>query len=433
MRAKEVYITAMSYAYFGGRLAKGCDVGEIGRASRAFLTAPDPSNTLDRVLDGYAALAIDGPTAAAPRLKDALAVFRGPDPGSERDLRYLSVVCPLTVVSWDDRLWDRLTHLYVERVRAVGAGVLSGTLNSLAYLYVLQGELAKAASSIAEVESVNEISGFGYPPHTRALVGALHGHEVETTLVIQQTIDEATASGQGIACRFALSARATLFNGVGRYADALEAAQQADEHPTNWLSDLSAHELIEAAVRSGRPEVAHVALARLVDATNAAGTDWALGVAARTRALVADDASAESLYREAIERLRCTTIRTELARAHLLFGEWLRRASRRVDCREHLRIAHEMLSEMGIAGFAERARRELLATGETVRKRSFETRLDLTPQELQIALLAADGKSNPEIGALLYISPRTVEYHLRKVFTKLDVGSRRELRDALPR
>ena len=191
-------------------------------------------------------------------------------------------------------------------------------------------------------------------------------------------------------------------------------------------------ELIEAAARTGQPERGIGALRRLVETTGAAGTDWALGIEARSRALLSDGESAERLYREAIERLGRTRVRVELARAHLLYGEWLRRENRRVDAREQLRAAHQMLTAMGIEGFAERARRELLSTGEIVRKYTAETAAELTAQEAQIARLAGDGHTNPEIGIQLFISARTVEWHLRKVFTKLGVSSRKELRRALP-
>jgi DNA-binding CsgD family transcriptional regulator len=190
-------------------------------------------------------------------------------------------------------------------------------------------------------------------------------------------------------------------------------------------------ELIEAAARSGRPELAADALDRLSTTTRASGTDWALGVEARSRALLGDGDGAERLYREAIERLSRTRVRFELARAHLLYGEWLRRAGRRRDARAQLRTAHELLTAMGAEAFTERARRELVATGETVRTRGVETRDELTAQELQIARLASDGRTNAEIGAQLFISPRTVEWHLRNVFTKLDIRSRRELAIAL--
>jgi DNA-binding CsgD family transcriptional regulator len=224
-----------------------------------------------------------------------------------------------------------------------------------------------------------------------------------------------------------------LHNGHGRYEDALAATQRIGEDAQELVFPTwAAVEAIEAASRSGAPERVAFALKRVADGTRASGTDWGLGIDAYVHALVSDGEIAERLYREAIERLGRTRIRWSLARAHLVYGEWLRREGRRVDAREQLRMAYERFVMMGAAGFAERAERELLATGETARKRSVETRSQLTPQEAQVARLARDGLSNPEIGARLFISPRTVEYHLHKVFTKLGISSRRQLQVALP-
>jgi DNA-binding CsgD family transcriptional regulator len=224
---------------------------------------------------------------------------------------------------------------------------------------------------------------------------------------------------------------AVLNNGLGRYQAAMDGAKLASDDGDYGYSGAALPELVEAATRSGTPEVASATLARLEDRTLAASTDWALGILARSRALTIEGEDADAFYREAIERLERTRIHVELARARLLYGEWLRREGRRVDARDQLRTAHEMFSRFGAEAFAERARRELLATGETARRRTEETREVLTPQEAQIARLAADGQTNPEIGAQLFISPRTVEYHLRKVFPKLDISSRKELRNAL--
>jgi DNA-binding CsgD family transcriptional regulator len=245
--------------------------------------------------------------------------------------------------------------------------------------------------------------------------------------------NEVVSRGQGLWLVATEWASAVLFNSLGRYREALASAQQAAEHPhelgvSTWVPT----ELIEAAVRSGRPELAVAPLERLTATSRASGTDWALGVEARSRALLSEGDRAERLYREAVDRLGRTRLRVPLARAHLLYGEWLRREGRRVDAREQLRRAHTLYGDMEMEGFAERARRELLATGERVRKRSPETDGQLTAQEAQIVRLVGDGWTNPEIGAQLFISPRTVEWHLRKVFTKLGVSSRKELRGRVP-
>jgi DNA-binding CsgD family transcriptional regulator len=269
-------------------------------------------------------------------------------------------------------------------------------------------------------------------PYGPLLLAAWQGRETEVSQLIAATTMEMAARGEGRWLTAAHAATAVLNNGLCRYDEALAAAEQGCEYPNDLgLATWSSAELIEAAARAGVPERAAGALRRLSAATEASGTDWALGIQARSRALLADDESAEPWYVEAIKRLGCTRIRTELARAHLVYGEWLRRQNRRADAREQLRSAHQLFRAMGLEGFADRARRELLATGETVRKRIPETIDELTAQERQIALLASQGRTNPEIGAQLYISARTVEWHLRKVFTKLGIGSRKELRGAL--
>jgi DNA-binding CsgD family transcriptional regulator len=226
---------------------------------------------------------------------------------------------------------------------------------------------------------------------------------------------------------------AWLDNGCGRYQEALVAAEQGSEYPDDLgLATWSNVELIEAAVRSGRTERAQEAFDKLSEATLASRSDWALGIAARCRALLTAGPEAELLYMEAIQRLGRTRVRVELARAHLLYGEWLRRMGRRVDARTELRVALGILAAMGLQGFAERARRELVATGETVRPRRPGAFDELTPQELEISRLAGSGLTNLEIGIKLYVSARTVEWHLKKVFAKLGIRSRRQLRDAFP-
>jgi len=269
-----------------------------------------------------------------------------------------------------------------------------------------------------------------YPPFAALWLTCLSGDESAATPLIEVTIAEGTAGGQGHAVSFAHCLAAVLYNGLGRYADALDAAERAGQDPL-YVSMWALPELIEAAVRSGNTAAAGGAMERLAETTTAGGTSYGLGVEARSRALLSDGAAADSLYREAIERLSRTRLGPELARAHLLYGEWLRREDRRVDARTQLRAAYQMLLTMGAGAFAERARRELLAAGVTLPRRAPETRTALTAQEATIARLARDGQTNTEIGAQLFLSARTVEWHLGNVFTKLGITSRRDLRRAL--
>jgi DNA-binding CsgD family transcriptional regulator len=295
------------------------------------------------------------------------------------------------------------------------------------------GDFAAAESLIAELDTVIEATGVRIAPFATVLLSAFRGRELEASAQLRTMLDEVARRGQGVGVTWARWASGILLNGLGRYEEALvEARQAADEMPELYFSCWALPEVVEAAVRSDDPGVAAVYLARLQETARAAGTDWALGVEARSRALLCNGPSADRLYREAIERLGRTQLRPELARAHLVYGEWLRRAGRRLDARDHLRAAHDLLDAIGMDAFAERARRELTATGEKARRRTAESRDELTPQEEQIARLARDGLSNPGIAAMLFLSPRTVEWHLRKVFVKLGIKSRSELRTVLP-
>ena len=301
----------------------------------------------------------------------------------------------------------------------------------LADLHMHAGELGAASALLDEADVIDEITG--NPPliYASLMLAAWRGHEAQAVALIDAGVEAANAQGEGRAITLAGLATAILNNGLGRYESALTAAQRACEHDDLSLYGWALIELIEAAVRCGRREVAAVALRRLDEHTRASGTDWALGIEARSRALLTDGQAADALYREAIERLARSRGTTHLARAHLVYGEWLRRENRRLDAREELRRAHDTFIRIGADAFAERARRELLATGETVRKRTDETHAELTAQEAQIARLARDGHTSAEIGSRLYLSPRTVEWHLRTVFTKLGINSRQELRAAL--
>jgi ATP/maltotriose-dependent transcriptional regulator MalT len=293
-----------------------------------------------------------------------------------------------------------------------------------------RGEFESAACLIAETDAIAEVTGSRIAPYAAMFLAALRGNQTEVTPLTEATITAAEAGGQGAAVTYAHWVTAILHNGLGHYADALTAAGQARDDSHLYVSMWALPELVEAAVRTGNTEMAAGALEQLAETTQAGGTDFGLGLEARCRALVSQGQAADGGYHEAIERLGRAGLRPELARAHLLYGEWLRRENRRADARVQLRAAHEMLAAIGMAAFAERARRELIATGEKVHKRSVETVTTLTAQEEQIARMARDGLSNPEIGAQLFLSARTVEWHLRKVFTKLGIGSRHELKAA---
>jgi ATP/maltotriose-dependent transcriptional regulator MalT len=329
----------------------------------------------------------------------------------------------------------------VQLARDVGAlDQLPFLLNRMAVGVVWSGDLAAAASLIAEASAVGEATGARFAPAAAMMLAAFRGQEAEAAPLIQSTIEQATAGGQGVSVTVARWVAAVLCNGLGRYEEALAAARQASEHQHVYISVWALPELIEAAARTGNSRIAGDALGLLAETTRPGGTDLGLGIEARSRALLSEGEIAEGHYREAIRRLGRTRRRPELARAHLLYGEWLRRERRRGEAREQLRIAYQMLDAMGMGGFVERARQELLATGETVAKRIAqpartrrgETSEPLTVQEAQVARLARDGLSNPEIAARLFISARTVQYHLSKVFTKLGIHSRGQLHQVLP-
>jgi DNA-binding CsgD family transcriptional regulator len=299
-------------------------------------------------------------------------------------------------------------------------------------MHLFAGRLAMASSLVDEVAAVNEATGSSLAAYAALTLVAFQGREAEAAQLIEAATNEVVRRGEGQGLTFIHWATAVLHNGLGRYEEALAAAQQAAEDSLEVrLAAWGFVELIEAAARSGEAELAADALGRLSQTTAVSGTDWALGVEARSRALLSDNEAAERLYREAIERLARTRVRVELARAHLLYGEWLRRERRRLDAREQLRTAYKLFTEFGMQAFAERARVELEATGEHARKRTVETRDDLTPQEAQISRRAADGATNQEIAAQLFISPSTVDYHLRKAFRKLGVKSRHQLKHHL--
>jgi DNA-binding CsgD family transcriptional regulator len=336
---------------------------------------------------------------------------------------------------WDDEHWDLLSDRQVQLARGVGALTeLPLALSSRAFTMMFAGDLTGAASVVGEIQAAMDATGSHLAPYAELVVAALRGRQAEAAALIDATIREVNLRGEGGGITTAECATAVLNNGLGSYEKAMQAAQRAATDSVEMvLPGWAAVELVEAAVRCGHNDVAADALRRLAETTTPSGTDWARGVEARSRALLSDGDAAERLYLESIELLGNTRIRTELARAHLLYGEWLRRERRRIDARAQLRIAHDMLESMGMEAFAERARRELRATGETARKRSVATGVtQLTAQEAQVARMARDGLTNAEIGARLFISPRTAQYHLGKVFTKFGIESRGQLDAVLP-
>jgi DNA-binding CsgD family transcriptional regulator len=431
--ARETYLDAWSSALFAGSLATD---GSLPDVSREALAAPRPAaaqRPSDLLLEGFALAFTDGRAAGAPVLQRAATAFAGGDASVEEVLRWGWLATAAAVMVWDYETCLAVATRGVQLAREAGAlTVLAVSANVMAQAVVLGGGLDRAALLVAEADSVTEATGTLVAPYGALVLAGMQGRAGTTSDLIDATIEKSTAGGQGTAVQYARWARSVLLNGLGRYPEALAAAQEAsDDTRELFVSVWAASEMLESATRCDEPELARDALARVVEATDVATTDWALGISARSRALLSEGEVAERLYGEAIERLGRTRLRPELARAHLLFGEWLRRENRRVDARAQLRAAHDLFTAIGMEAFAERARGELLATGEKVRKRTVETRDELTPQERQIARLARDGLSNPEIGARLFLSRRTVEWHLRKVFSKLGISSRKELRGAL--
>ena len=334
---------------------------------------------------------------------------------------------------FDDETWHLLATRHLQIARDAGAfGVLPIALMHVAQMRVFEGKLDEAAALTEEIDSIIEATGSRRVSIPKLMLVACRGDEAQATALINNLERVAIARGQGGVLTFGEHARAVLHNGLGQYAAALENAQQASAQDELHVSVWSLPELVEAAARSGKPELAADALERLCQRTQVAGTEWALGIEARSRALLSDGAITDDLYREAIDRLGRCRVALELARAHLLYGEWLRRRGRRVDAREQLRSARARFLEMGAEAFAQRAIRELLATGETARKRTVGTRDELTPHEARIARMARDGASNQDIATQLFVSRKTVEYHLHKVFTKLGISTRQQLEHVLP-
>ena len=433
--ARETYLYAWVASSLAGPLAEpGGLLREVSLAARASPPPAGDPRPCDLLLDGLATMVTHGHSAAEPTLRRALSSFLGDQVSGEEWLQRGILAQMAAMAVWDFDGWARMSARHVELARASGAlAPLSIALNGRGQVATHCGDFGTAASLAAEKDVVNEVTGIRLAATCDLLLAGYRGRPAEAVPLFTAAIEDSIARGEGFAVQMANWSAAVLHNGLGHYTEALAAAEPATEATHQPLStQLALPELIEAAVRTGRADLAREAVDRLSAMTAIEGSDWAKGLEARSRALVSGGQEAEQCYAEAVERLSRTPLRPELARAHLLYGEWLRRENRRLDARHQLHAAHHLLAGMGADAFAERARRELLATGEKVRRREVDTYSQLTSQEEHIVRLAREGRTNPEIAAELFISTRTVEWHLRKVFAKLGISSRRDLHSTVP-
>jgi DNA-binding CsgD family transcriptional regulator len=430
--SRETYLEALLAAAFVAHLDSTHGLVAVAEAALAAPAAPDPPRTIDLLLDALTTRYTAGYEAAVPQYKRVVRAFL--DSGTRDDLRWFTLACGIAGDLWDDDAWHTLATRQVSLARETGAlAMLPMALSHLAGVRMHAGDFRAAAAMNDEADTITNATGGQAYEYTATVLAAWRGREAETLHLIDTMSETAQARGEGRGMSSADNATAVLYVGLGRYDIALPAAQRVcDRDDTDFV--WTATELIEAAARAGERELAIATVDQLAARTRASGTNYALGLEARSSALVTDDrVAADALYREAITRLGCTRMKTQLARTHLVYGEWLRRQRRVTVARAQLRTANEMLSAMGAEAFADRAARELLATGEHVRAHAPETSWELTGQEARVAELAGDGASNPDIAAQLYISRRTVEYHLHKVFTKLGITSRHQLARALKR
>jgi DNA-binding CsgD family transcriptional regulator len=430
--ARASYLDALAAASFAGTSAAGVSVAQIAKTALA-APRPDPLLPGDLLLQGVATQIVDGYGSGVPMLKQALGALRREEVSDEEQLRCSLLAYRSAVDLWDDESWYVLANRYVELARARGAlPVLHFALNARIVAAAFAGELSTGNSLLGELRIVCDIIGSAVPPYAPLALVAWKGPEADVSRLTEQTETEALARGETLAVSAARWASAVFHNGFGRYEKALLAAEQACDQGDLGYADWSLAEFILAAVHTGKQERAAGALQQLSARAHDSQSDWALGIEARCRALLSDETQAEHLYGEAIERLGRTRIRVELARTHLQYGEWLRRERRQLEARKQLRTAHEMFMRMGNVVYAGRAARELLAAGQRVRRPDVETASDLTGQEAEVCRLAAEGDTNAEIGARLYISASTVDYHLRKSFRKLGIRSRAQLARRLP-
>jgi DNA-binding CsgD family transcriptional regulator len=426
--ARATYLDALVAAQFAGRFAtEGGTLLDVARsAGEADLQSEAPTGA-ELLLDGWAVLFNSGYAPAVPILRRALHAMH--EMPVEQEMRWLSMGYAAALTMWDQDTTKAISERWVLLARNAGAlSEMPLALMSRIYVLISDGDLTTAELALDEMNAAIGATASTFLPYGAMGLAACRGDEMETLSLSEYTIKQAEQRGEGFGISTAQWARAVLYNGYGRYSEALNAARVASAVPYELgISNWALIELIEAAVHVGEGETAILALRQLAEMTRASGTDWALGVEARMKALISDGDEAERLFRDSISHLGQTSVHFELARAHLCYGEWLRRSRRRRDALEHLRSACTSFEDMGMGAFAERARRELRASGETARKRRDETGVQLTEQEGQIARLAREGLTNSEIGTRLFISSRTVQYHLSKVFSKLEITSRAQL------
>ncbi|MFJ2399351.1 AAA family ATPase [Streptomyces sp. NPDC087843] len=431
--ARETYLEAISATIFADRVHGPTGARAAAIAARGSGAPPSGSKAADLLLDGVAALLADGYETGVPALRRALEPLAHEELDTrEATMRWL-LLAPVALeafihYAWDLHAWDTLASRAVRLARDIGAlGALPPALIYLGGVHIHYGDFAEAARMIDEADALAAATGHAPHKYATLVLAAWRGEADVAAGIIEEARQSAEQRGEVSLLGAMGYIQGVLFNGLARYEEALEAARTGVEHDGFNFTGLSLVEHVEAATRCGQLDQARASLARLVELTRAADSGWARGASARSQALLADGDEADRLYRTAIEEFGRGGVTVEVARTHLLYGEWLRRSQRRSLAREHLRTAHSMFDGMRAHAFAERARRELLATGEHVRARETKPTSALTPQESQVATLAADGMTNARIGAELFISPHTVEWHLRKVYTKLGINSRRAL------
>jgi DNA-binding CsgD family transcriptional regulator len=429
--SRETYLEALMSSIIVGRLYgdEHNSAAAIARAAQEAPPPPHPPRAVDLLLDGLVVRLTEGYVAAAPLLRNAIDQFVCEEALGKADPRWHDITNRVLLDLFDPDTYDSLTARQVDTLRAGGAlALLPVALTTRAGMCATRGEFSDASALLEEAEVITTAIGAPAQRYIEPFLAASRGQEQLTLEFVQASIEGATRRGEGFAISVALYSAAILHNGLCHYSEALAACESALEHDDLGMAGYVLVEMVEAATRCGATSTAATALERLIERTDELHTDSALGLAARSKALLTDGAAAEAEFLKAIGYLECSPLGFHLPRAHLVYGEWLRRTGRRVDAREQLGIAYQLFTAMHAEGYAERTRREIGATGEIIRKRSPGSKIELTTQERYILRLARDGHTNAEIAAQLFISSRTVEWHLSKIFVKLGVTSRRDLK-----